>query len=77
LESELPELIRNEGQARRLTEKLALMLQGSLLLRYAPAAVADAFIVTRLGDGWSGQFGDLPPAVDAAALARRAVPVIN
>lgn len=75
LESELPAMIRNEGQARRLAERLALLLQGSLLLRFAPAAVADAFIATRLGDGWSGQFGDLPPAVDAAALARRAVPI--
>jgi len=76
LEGELPEMIRNEGQARRLTERLALVLQGSLLLRFAPPAVADAFIATRLGEGWSGQFGDLPPAADAAALARRAVPAI-
>ena len=77
LEAELPELMRNEGQARRLTERLALMLQGSLLLRFAPAFVADAFIVTRLGDGWSGQFGDLPLSVDAVALARRAVPAVS
>ncbi len=77
LEGALPELTRNEGQARRLTEQLALALQGSLLLRFAPGTVADAFIITRLGDGWSGQFGDLPPAVDAGALARRAVPVVN
>lgn len=76
LEGELPELMRNEGQARRLTEKLALLLQASLLLRFAPAEVADAFIATRLGDGWSGQFGDLPSAVDAGALARRAVPIV-
>jgi putative acyl-CoA dehydrogenase len=69
--------MRNEGQARRLTEKLALMLQGSLLLRFAPGAVADAFIATRLDGGWSGQFGDLPPAIDAAALARRAVPAVS
>ncbi len=76
LESDLPELIRHEGQARRLTERLALMLQGALLLRHAPHAVADAFIATRLGGRWSGHFGDLPPGVDAAALARRAVPEI-
>ena len=76
LEGELPEMMRNEGQARLLTERLALMLQGSLLLRFAPATVADAFIATRLGGGWLGQFGDLPPAVDAAALARRAMPAV-
>ncbi|WP_332683518.1 acyl-CoA dehydrogenase family protein [Bosea sp. (in: a-proteobacteria)] len=77
LESDLPELIRHEGQARRLTERLALMLQGALLLRHAPHAVADAFIATRLGGRWSGHFGDLPAGVDAAALARRAVPEVG
>ena len=76
LDAELPELVRNEGQARRLTERLALMLQASLLLRYAPAPVAGAFVATRLRGRWSGHFGDLPPGVNAAALARRAVPVV-
>jgi putative acyl-CoA dehydrogenase len=76
LENELPELIRHEGQARRLTERLALLLQASLLLRHAAPGVADGFIATRLEGRWSGHFGDLPVGVDAAALARRAVPVI-
>jgi putative acyl-CoA dehydrogenase len=76
LECEFPELIRHEGQARRLVERLALMLQASLLLRHSPAAVADAFIATRLDGRWAGHFGDLPAGVDAAALARRAVPVV-
>ena len=31
------------GQARNIVEKLALALQASLLLRFAPAAVSDAF----------------------------------
>jgi len=75
LESELPGLIGQEGQARRLTERLALMLQGSLLLRHAAPEVADAFIATRMEGRWSGHFGDLSPDIDAAALARRAVPV--
>jgi putative acyl-CoA dehydrogenase len=74
LEAELPDLIRHEGQARRLTERLALMLQGALLIRHAPHAVADAFVATRLGGRWSGHFGDLPSGLDAAALARRALP---
>lgn len=70
----LPELTRHEGQARRLVERLALMLQASLLLRHAPCEVADAFVATRLEGRWSGHFGDLPASVDTAALARRAVP---
>ncbi len=74
IEGELAEMARSEGQARRLVERLALMLQASLLLRHAPNAVAEAFIATRLEGGWAGHFGDLPAWVDAAALARRAVP---
>jgi putative acyl-CoA dehydrogenase len=46
------------------------------LLRYAPQEVADAFIVTRLAGGWSGQFGDLPVGLDAQRIARRAVPEV-
>jgi len=76
LEGELPELTRHEGQARLLVERLALMLQGSLLLRHAAPAVADAFIATRVAERWSGHFGALPMGVDAASLARRAVPVL-
>ncbi|MDJ0317300.1 hypothetical protein [Arthrobacter antibioticus] len=37
------------GQARNVVEKLALALQASLLLRFAPAAVSDAFVLSRLG----------------------------
>lgn len=76
LEGELPELTRHEGQARLLVERLALMLQGSLLLRYASRDVADAFAATRLDGRWSGHFGSLPAGIDAAALARRAVPAL-
>ncbi len=77
LEAALPELTRREGQARRLVERLALMLQACLLLRHASTVVADAFVASRLEGGWSGHFGDLPASVDVAALARRAVPVIG
>ena len=35
---------REERRARRLAEMLALCLQGSLLLRYAPDEVASAFV---------------------------------
>ena len=40
---------REEGQARAVVERLALALQGSLLVRHAPAAVAGAFLASRLG----------------------------
>jgi putative acyl-CoA dehydrogenase len=75
LESDLAAgVARHEGQARRLVERIALLMSASLLIRHSPE-VGDAFIATRLAGQWSGQFGDLPHGVDAAAIARRAVPV--
>lgn len=63
-----------EFQARRLVEQMALVLQGSLLVRHAPAAVADAFCATRL-DGQGGlAFGTLPVGVDADAILARSLP---
>ena len=40
-----------ERRARRLAELAALALQGSLLVRHAPAAVAETFLTTRLDTG--------------------------
>ena len=39
---------------------MALVLQGSLLVRHAPAAVADAFCASRLAGDWGHAFGTLP-----------------
>ena len=58
--------------ARRLVEHLALALQGSILLRYAPSPVADAFLAARLGPQRGTEYGALPPGVDVAALLSRA-----
>src|SRR6202163_724553 len=38
-----------EADARRIVERMALVLQASLHVRHAPAAVSDAFCATRLG----------------------------
>ena len=63
-----------EPAARRLVEQLALALQASLLVRGAPAAVADAFCATRLGgDGGLG-FGALAPGLDPTPILERAAP---
>ena len=41
--------------ARRIVEKMAIVLQASLLVRHSPQSVADAFCATRLdGDGGRG-----------------------
>jgi putative acyl-CoA dehydrogenase len=62
-----------EGQARRTVERMALVLQASLLIRYAPAGTADAFCGSRLGDGGYA-FGTLPKGTGTAALIARALP---
>ncbi len=58
--------------ARRLVEDLALALQASLLLRHAPAPVAEAFCAGRL-DGRGLAFGDLPRGIDGATIVERAL----
>jgi putative acyl-CoA dehydrogenase len=63
-----------EGRARRLVEKLALALQGSLLVRNGDPAVADAFCASRLDGDWGRAFGTLPSNVDAGAIVERARP---
>ncbi|NUT58646.1 MAG: hypothetical protein HOQ00_07365 [Agromyces sp.] len=58
-------------RARELTERLALVLQASLLVQHAPAAVADAFVRSRIeGDGGT-MYGALPPGLDTAAILAR------
>jgi putative acyl-CoA dehydrogenase len=63
-----------EPRARQLVEQLALALQGALLVRHAPAPVADAFCASRLSDSPGRQFGVLPAGLDLAAICARARP---
>jgi putative acyl-CoA dehydrogenase len=65
-----------EVRARRLVELMALTLQGSLLVRFAPPPVADAFCASRLGADWGYTFGTMPPGVDARAIVERAAPKV-
>jgi putative acyl-CoA dehydrogenase len=60
-----------QGQARRLTEELALSLQSSVMVRHAPTVDAEAFIGARLGDDRGWQYGVLPQGTDAAAIVAR------
>jgi putative acyl-CoA dehydrogenase len=61
-----------EFEARRLVGDLAIALQGSLLVRNAPPAVADAFCAARL-EGGGRVFGTLPAGLNAAAIVDRAL----
>ena len=59
--------------ARGTVEGLALALQGSLLVRSAPATVADTFCEARLGGDAGRAFGTLPSGVDARTIIDRAL----
>ncbi|HEX7135065.1 MAG TPA: acyl-CoA dehydrogenase family protein [Iamia sp.] len=74
LHAELSQLDHLEGRARRIVERAALCLQGSLLTRYAPAPVADAFCASRLARDGGLALGTLPPSVDTRAIVARAWP---
>ncbi|MFF8606163.1 acyl-CoA dehydrogenase family protein [Streptomyces sp. NPDC015346] len=70
--TELADLDGIEARARRLAERMALVLQGSLLVRWAPPEVADAFCASRLGGDWGAAFGTLPHTLDLGTVVERA-----
>lgn len=74
LHAELADASDLELRARRIVERAALALQGSLLVRHAPEAVADAFCATRLAGDSGRAFGTLPPSTDVDAILARAWP---
>ena len=66
-----------EVGARRLAGRMAACLQGALLVRFAPAEVADAFCASRLGTAYDGTFGALTaPVSDLRTIVERATPVL-
>jgi putative acyl-CoA dehydrogenase len=79
--AELREELADDGEldvrARRIAERLALLLQASLLLRHGDPAVAELFVATRLGDGGGRAYGTLPPGRDLAAVVERHRPRVE
>ncbi len=66
-----------EVGARRLAGRMAACLQGALLVRFAPAEVADAFCGSRLGASYDGTYGTLTSSTaDLRAIMKRATPVL-
>jgi putative acyl-CoA dehydrogenase len=80
LERELaaaPDPLGLQAGARRLVERLAVLLQGALLVRHGHPAVADAFCASRVAGDRGAAFGTLPPGLDLAAIAERATPKVG
>jgi putative acyl-CoA dehydrogenase len=72
LETQLHEDAVAPGDGRRVTERIAIVLQASLLVRHAPAPVADAFVASRVLGESGVCFGTLPRRVDHRFIAERA-----
>ena len=72
LDAEIQAPEEHEARARRIVEKMAVALQASLMIRHSPAAVADAFCATRLGEDAGGAYGSLPAGLDQRAIVERA-----
>jgi putative acyl-CoA dehydrogenase len=64
-----------ESRARRVVEGMALALEGSLLVRGAPPAVADAFCASRLAGDGGLEYGTLPADSDFETIVERSRPL--
>lgn len=62
----------SEQDGRRVAERLALALQASLLIRFSPPAIGDAFCASRLEGDWGHAFGTLPRGLDLDSILRAA-----
>jgi putative acyl-CoA dehydrogenase len=72
LHKEFSDTDQLEFRARHIVERMALLLQGSLLLRDGNPAVADAFVASRLARDWGVAYGTLPTGLDTATILDRA-----
>ncbi len=76
LRADLSDVSDIEVRARRVVESMALALQGSLMVRHAPPAVADAFCASRLAGDRGHVFGTLPSGLDFGAIIERNRPLL-
>ena len=74
LAAELRDGAGDESQARRAAERLTLLWQAALLARHAPAAVADAFVASRIEGDWGRTLGTLPRGCALREIVDRAAP---
>ena len=77
LAQEIKEPAGMEYRARHVVERMALAMQASLLLRVAPAFVADAFCASRLDGQGSFHYGALPRGAQVQAIIERATPRVG
>jgi putative acyl-CoA dehydrogenase len=74
LRGEFRDTTELEFRARSLADRMALAFQAALLVRHAPAFVADAFCRSRLETVGQHQYGALPRGLDCRRIIDRAMP---
>jgi putative acyl-CoA dehydrogenase len=74
LEAVLHEPRLLDGRARQLVESLAKLAAGSILRAQGNAAIADAFIATRIGGSARSTYGQGLDSFDLKAILARATP---
>ena len=74
LETQFADFETIQYRARAIVGGMAKVLQGSLLVRFGNAAVADAFCASRLGERWGDVLGVLPTGIDVGTIIERATP---
>jgi len=67
----------DERDARSIAERVALALQASLMTRFSPHPMADAFCATRLAGDWGRVFGTLPRSVDVGSAFQAATGLLG
>ncbi len=65
-----------EAEARHLVERMAVVLQAAILVRQGPAAVADAFVATRMSEYPGFAYGGSGAEIDVDAILNRAMPAV-
>ena len=75
LEKQLSDPADAEARARWIVERMAIVLQASLLLRHGDPAAAEVFCDSRLA-GHGHQFGTLRPQASLRSIVERARPQI-
>jgi putative acyl-CoA dehydrogenase len=77
LAKDLANPVDAEARARGLVERLALALQGVLMVKHGHPAVAAAFIRSRIRGEHGMAFGTLPADVDMGAIVARSTPKVG
>jgi putative acyl-CoA dehydrogenase len=60
-----------QTRARRIVEMMAVALQASLMIRHAPAPIAEAFVTSRVAGDHGRAYGTLPKGLDLETIIER------